>query len=291
MKEIKETIKTGIIGGSGLYHIQGVRIKDKITIETPFGVTSDKITLAEINGIPIAFLPRHGEHHTLLPSEIPSRANIWAMKSLGVEKILSISAVGSLHENIHPGDFVIPSQIIDRTYSRNQSFFGNGIVGHITFAEPFCPSIQKGLINAIESKGIKLHIDQTIICMEGPAFSTKAESMLYRQWDAGIIGMTVIPEAKLAREAEICYAMIAMVTDYDCWKENEESVSVEMVIKTMKNNQSNVNKILGDCIQAINKLDNTCQCNRAAENAIMTPKEYIPRQVKESLSIMYGKYW
>lgn len=283
--------KYGMIGGSGVYQIDGVRVIDEIQVETPFGNPSDEIIIANIEGENVAFLPRHGVGHRISPTELPVKANIWALKSLGVEKIISISAVGSLKEELTPKDFVIPDQIIDRTRNRDSSFFEDGIVGHIGFAEPFCMDLSKALIEAAMLSKVKVHQKETLICMEGPAFSTKAESNLYRSWGAGIIGMTALPEAKLAREAEICYATIAMVTDYDCWREEEEAVTVEMVLKTMKTNVENAKKMIPDIIKILKNQPTDCSCGNAAQCAIMTSPDIIPEETKRKLELFYGKYW
>ncbi len=280
-----------VIGGSGVYQLDGVKILDTVRPGTPFGEISDEITIAEVEGVPVAFLPRHGKGHRLSPTELPVKAIMWALKYLGIEQIISISAVGSLKENIAPTEFVIPSQIIDRTRNRENTFFGNGVVGHIGFAEPFCPEMQDILFKTIKAIGIPVHDDETIVCMEGPAFSTKAESFLYKSWGAGIIGMTALPEAKLAREAEMCYATIAMVTDYDCWHEEEDEVSVEMVLNHMKTNTVNVKKVIPEIVKRLNDTKLDCSCNNAAEFAIMTKKEHIPIETKKKLGLFYGKYW
>ena len=224
-----EKAKIGIIGGSGLYEVHGAKIIEEVNIETQWGRPSDSITIAEIEGIKVAFLPRHGRGHIYLPSELNSRANIAAMKMLGVEEIYSFSAVGSLKMEIKPTHFVIPDQVIDRTRHRveDNTFYGNGIVGHVSFAHPFCARLHDVIIPAASEIGITLHQNETLICMEGPAFSSRAESRLYKSWGAGVINMTTLPEAKLAREAEICYTVICMSTDYDSWNEDEEHVTVD----------------------------------------------------------------
>lgn len=230
-------VKLGVIGGSGLYEIEGLTNVEEVAIKTPFGDPSDRFVVGSLDGVRTAFLPRHGRGHRIMPSEVPSRANIWAFKSMGVQYIISVSAVGSLREDIQPLDIVIPDQIIDRTKGRVGSFFGQGIVVHCTFAEPFCPVLRSLLYQAGYYHGgsqvPRVHPNGTYIAMEGPLFSTKAESNLYKSWGASIIGMTALPEAKLAREAEICYATIACVTDYDCWHEVHESVNIEMVIANL----------------------------------------------------------
>jgi 5'-methylthioadenosine phosphorylase len=284
-------MKIGVIGGSGLYNIEGAKIIREVDIPTPFGMPSDIISIVDIGGVQVAFLPRHGIGHRLLPTEVPSKANIWALKSLGITQILSISAVGSLKEEIKPGDFVVCDQIIDRTRSRDNSFFGNGLVGHVAFAEPFCPDMRDILINCLENIDRPLHTKGTLITMEGPLFSTKGESHLYRQWNAHIIGMTALPEAKLAREAEMCYALIAMVTDYDCFREAEKPVTVEMILKVMKGNVDSISKALPRMIGALQKREEDCECHHAVQFALMTKKSLIPYEVQRKLRLFYGKYW
>ncbi|HCL56496.1 MAG TPA: S-methyl-5'-thioadenosine phosphorylase [Spirochaetia bacterium] len=277
-----------IIGGSGVYQIEGVKIIQELDIDTPFGKPSDKIMIAEIEGKEVAFLPRHGKGHRILPGELPVEANVWALKSIGVRKVIAVSAVGSLKEKIKPRDFVIPSQIIDRTKNRPLSLFGKGVVGHVSFADPFCPHLSESLYQTLKKLNLTdIHRDAAYVCMEGPQFSTKAESNLYRSWDADIIGMTAIPEAKMFREAEICYAMIALSTDYDCW--HEEIVTVEMVIGNMKSNVENIKKALPDIIKNIEI--KSCGCEQAAAFAIMTDKTMIPQETKQKLSLFYKKYW
>ncbi len=285
-----EKARIGVIGGSGVYEIENLTVVDEIMIGTPFGMPSDKILIGKFdNSENIAFLPRHGKGHRYLPTEVNSKANIWALKYIGVEKIISISAVGSLKEEIHPGDIVIPDQLIDRTKSRPNSFFGDGIVGHVPFAEPFCPDLRKILIDTVNELGYKNHDKGTYVCMEGPLFSTKAESHLYRSWGASLIGMTALPEAKLAREAEMCYATIALPTDYDCWHESEESVTVDMVVKQMIENVKKAKEIIKKAVLKIPQ-ERTCICKDAAANAVMTAPEYIPYETYKKLELFYGKY-
>ncbi|RKX99598.1 MAG: S-methyl-5'-thioadenosine phosphorylase [Spirochaetes bacterium] len=285
-----DNIKIGIIGGTGLYSIEGIEEIDRIEIETPFGQPSDSIRILSISERKVAFLPRHGEGHTTLPSELPVQANIWAFKKLGVERLISVSAVGSLKEELKPRDIVIPSQIIDRTKSRPSTYFGNGIVGHISFADPFCPQLSGLLYETIKKEGFRVHTNETYICMEGPQFSTRAESNLYRMWGGGVIGMTAIPEAKLAREAEICYVLMSMVTDYDCWKEGEEEVSVEMIIENLNANREAAGKVLKSFIKEIPE-KRECGCGEAAKYAIITSPDKISAETKEKLGLFYSKYW
>jgi len=282
--------RIGVIGGSGLYDITEFKKLDEIKIKTPFGQPSDKIIIGKFGDSEnIAFLPRHGKGHRLLPTEVNSKANIWALKYLGVERIIAISAVGSLKEEIKPGDVVIPDQIIDRTKSRPNSFFGNGIVGHVAFAEPFCPELRNLLYDTAKNLNFKVHPKGTYVCMEGPLFSTKAESNLYKSWNADLIGMTSLPEAKLAREAEICYATIALPTDYDCWYETEETVSVELVVQRLNENIKKAKEIIKNVINKI-PIERNCICKNSAENAIMTDPKYINKKTFKKLKLFYGKY-
>jgi len=282
-------LKVAFIGGSGLYNIEGILKIEKLEIDTPFGKTSAPITIGELNNSKIAFLPRHGLNHQINPSEIPSKANIYALKSIGINKIISFSAVGSLQKEIAPLQLVIPNQIIDRTKSRPSTFFENGIVAHVSFADPFCKRLNKFLIKTGESLNIDLHQNKTYLAMEGPQFSTKAESNLYRSWRADIIGMTAIPEAKLAREAEICYSIIATVTDYDCWHETEEDVSVELVVQNLIKNLDTSKKMIYEITSSLN-IDNDCECSNALKNAIITNKDSIPNNINEKLSLFTKKY-
>jgi 5'-methylthioadenosine phosphorylase len=285
--------KIGVIGGSGLYRMEGMTDVEEVNVQTPFGNPSDVITIGKVSGVPMAFLPRHGRGHRISPTEIPVRANIWALKSLGVEWVISVSAVGSLREHIAPRDLIIPDQLFDRTKSRVNSFYEGGIVVHCTFAEPFCPTLSKLLLDAAhELSDVKVHSGGTYICMEGPLFSTKAESNVYRKWGMDIIGMTALPEAKLAREAELCYAIIACATDYDCWHESEESVTVEMVIGNLSANVANAQRILQKVAQRIpaDRSALTCGCADALATAIITDRSLIPAEVKQRYSLLIGKY-
>ena len=281
--------RIGIIGGSGFYHLEGMTEVREIKVKTPFGDPSDVITLGHLDGADTAFLPRHGVGHRITPTELPSRANIYALKSLGVEFIIAISTVGSLKEKIKPMDIVIPDQIIDRSTLRPDTFFGNGIVGHIAFADPFCPALSNVLYEAAHKAGIRVHVGGICIAMEGPQFSTRAESELYRSWGADVVLMTVLPEAKLAREAEICYAMMAIVTDYDCWNELSETVSAEMVISNLQKSIAAAKNILRFAITNLPKTRG-CVCTSALKNAIVTAPEMIPDKVKKDLDIIIGKY-
>ena len=281
--------KIGVIGGSGLYEIEGMTRVKKVRIKTPFGNPSDVITIGNLEGMRIAFLPRHGKGHHISPTELPVRANIYALKSLGVEWIISVSAVGSLKEEIRPLDLVIPDQLIDRTKSRVNTFFGKGLVAHVAFADPFCPVLSEILIQTAIDMGASVHQGETYLAMEGPLFSTKAESNLYRSWGASVIGMTALPEAKLAREAEICYATLACVTDYDCWHETEESVTIEMALVNLEKNAAIAKGIVRKAAARIPQ-NRECDCAQALKNAIITAPKRIPRQMKRDLRLLIGKY-
>lgn len=285
------TARIGVIGGSGLYEIEGLTdVQDK-EVSTPFGAPSDVIKVGVMEGAGIAFLPRHGKGHRISPTEVPSRANIYALKSLGVEWIISIGAVGSLKEEIRPLDMVIPDQIIDRTKFRDSdtTFFGKGIVAHIAFEDPFCPVLSKLLFEEAQKAAPKVHQGGTYVVMEGPQFSTKAESALHRSWGASVIGMTVLPEAKLAREAEICYATLACATDYDCWHDTCEPVSVEMLIANLTKNAENAKKIIKKVVSRIPE-KRECGCGSALKNAIITDPAVIPPARKKELGVIIGKY-
>lgn len=280
----------GILGGSGLYEIDGIRVIDEARPKTPWGRPSDAITIAEIEGSTVAFLPRHGRGHVYLPHEINYRANIAALKMLGVEEILAFSAVGSLKEEIKPLDFVLPAQLIDRTKSRPSSFFGDGIAAHISLAHPFCERLRAVIPSVANSLDISIHTDETLICMEGPAFSTRAESKLYRSWGAGVINMSTLPEAKLAREAEMCYCLICMSTDYDCWKEDEEHVTVEMVVANLNRNAANAKKLLKSLIPHMARGRN-CECKNATRYAVITAREKQNRAQAKRLRAILPNYF
>lgn len=284
MKEIN----IGVIGGSGVYNLENINIEDEINLETPFGMPSDKYIIGNLNGVRIAFLPRHGKGHRILPSELNNRANIYGFKKLGIKHLIGVSAVGSLKEEIKPSHIVFPNQIIDRTKGRNSTFFGNGIVAHIPFSEPFCPNLSTLFEEASHKLNITYHKNKTYVCMEGPAFSTKAESNFHRLIGGDIIGMTAIPEAKLAREAEICYGLIALSTDYDCWRENEEAVTAEMVMETLAKNGNNANRILSYIIPKISYED--CSCRHSLDTSIMTNKSYWPNDTKEKLRHLLKRF-
>lgn len=279
----------GIIGGSGLYNIEGIKEVKSISVDTPFGKPSDNFTVGILEGRKVAFLPRHGKGHTILPSELNFRANIYGMKKLGAEHIIAVSAVGSMKEEIKPLDIVIPDQFFDRTRGRISTFFGEGIVGHVSFADPVCSTLANSLWNAAKSIGVHVHKGGTYLCMEGPLFSTRAESQVYRQWGVSVIGMTNLQEAKLAREAEICYSTLAMATDYDCWHVSEEAVTLEMIIGNLNKNTETAKRILKAVIPKIEQ-KRTCACTTAVQDAIVTHKDLIPESTKKKLDIIFGKY-
>jgi len=282
--------KIGIIGGSGLYKIEGLKgIKEK-SVTTPFGRPSDKYILGELSGREVVFLPRHGVGHRISPSELNYRANIFGMKKLGVDRIISVSACGSLKEELKPLDFVIPGQFVDRTnQARKMTFFEKGIVAHLSFAEPVCGQLAETVYKVAQESRVNVHMGGVYLNMEGPAFSTKAESSLYRQWGMDIIGMTNMAEAKLAREAEICYCTLAAVTDYDCWREAHESVTIDMVIANLSKNIENAKIILKNLIPRLPQ-EQACSCREALKYAIITDRKLIPEKTKKDLEIIIGKY-
>jgi 5'-methylthioadenosine phosphorylase len=285
--------RIGIIGGSGLYKMEALSEIQEIQVSTPFGDPSDSIILGTLEGTRVAFLARHGRHHTLMPTELPFRSNIYALKSLGVEYIISASAVGSLQEQVKPLDMVIPDQFIDRTRLRVSTFFGDGIVGHISFGDPICETLAHLVGEAIASlqlAEVTLHRGGTYICMEGPAFSTKAESNLYRSWGGTIIGMTNLQEAKLAREAEIAYATVALVTDYDCWHEDHDSVTVEMVIQNLHKNAQNAQRVIQETVKRLSQSYPPSKAHDALKYAIITPLSQVPDTTKHKLALLLKKY-
>jgi 5'-methylthioadenosine phosphorylase len=284
-----EKAKIAVIGGSGLYEIEGLEKTEEIEVDTPFGKPSDLIVLGKLEGVDCAFLPRHGRGHRFLPSEVNYQANIYALKKLGVEQIIAVSACGSLKEEIPPRQIVIPDQLFDRTKTRKQTFFGAGLVAHIGFAEPFCPRLSSLIAEVISSLKIPFSSGGTYVCIEGPQFSTKAESRVNRQAGFSIVGMTAIPEAKLAREAEICYTLMGLVTDYDVWKEGEE-VSVELVVENLRANIDNVKKILKEALPKIAQAERTCLCGEALKEAIFTQKEVMEKKTLEKLDLLIRKY-
>ncbi|MBI4506878.1 MAG: S-methyl-5'-thioadenosine phosphorylase [Chloroflexi bacterium] len=281
--------RVGIIGGSGLYAIDGLGEVREVAVDTPFGAPSDALMLGTLRGVPVAFLPRHARGHRISPSELNVRANIFALKKLGVEIVLSVSAVGSMREDIAPLDVVIPDQLVDRTKARPSTFFGQGVVVHVGFADPYCPVLSSVLYDAARASGARVHQGGTYICIEGPQFSTKAESRIYRQWGVDVIGMTNIPEAKLAREAEMCYATLAMVTDYDVWHDSHEAVTAEMIIVNLLKNVDTAKRTIAEALPRI-PAERTCACPRALADAIVTDRAMIPEQVRHVLAPLLGKY-
>lgn len=285
-----EKAQIGIIGGSGLYQMAGLTEIREIDVETPFGKPSDNFILGTLEGVRVAFLARHARGHRILPTDLPFRANIYAMKLLGVERIISASAVGSLQEQYAPTDIVIPDQFFDRTRGRVSTFFGEGIVGHITFAHPVCNELGEIIAEAGEGTDVKIHRGGTYLCMEGPAFSTLAESRLYRSWGMDVIGMTNLQEAKLAREAEICYSTMALVTDYDCWHPDHDAVTVEMVIDFLNRNAANAQQIIRTSVRNLAGRPRECKCGSALKHAMLTHREAMPPETIQKLGALVGKY-
>src|SRR2546421_452873 len=286
------TAKIGIIGGSGLYQMPELIDVEEVRVETPFGDPTDALIIGTLEGVRVAFLPRHGRGHRFTPTELPFRANIYAMKLLGVERILSASAVGSLQERYAPLDMVIPDQFFDRTRARarESTFVGEGIVAHITFAHPVCEHLGDVLEESCKAAEVNAHRGGTYLCMEGPAFSTKAESHVYRSWGMDIIGMTNLQEAKLAREAEICYATLALVTDYDCWHEAHDAVSVEAVVEYLNKNVRNAQVIMREAVRHLGETGRACSCGSALKNAIFTPPDLWPAATTKKLEAIIKKY-
>jgi 5'-methylthioadenosine phosphorylase len=290
--EMKQPV-IGVIGGSGLYEIEGLTDVQEIKLETPFGPPSDVYMTGIMNGAKMVFLPRHGRGHRLLPSEVNYRANIYGMKLLGVEQIISVSAVGSMREEIAPGHIVIPDQFVDRTQGKRAStFFGDGVVGHIQFADPVCADLSQILYAAASAVGATVHKGGTYICIEGPNFSTRAESNIYRSWGVDIIGMTNLPESRLAREAEICYGTIALATDYDCWHDDHEDVSVDAVIAIIKQNVSTAKNIIKNAVERIvaERSERNCTCVDALKYAVMTDESLFPAETAKTLKPLLGRY-
>ena len=280
----------GIIGGSGLYSMPGFETQEEVNLETPFGRPSDNYVLGKLGGHRVAFLARHGRGHRLSPSELNFRANVYGMKSLGVERIISLSAVGSLKDEHHPLDFVIPDQFFDRTRGRVSTFFGDGLVAHVSFARPVCPELSLVVADACAATGVNVTRGGTYLCMEGPAFSTKAESLVYRSWGMDVIGMTNLQEAKLAREAEICYVTIAMVTDYDCWHPDHDAVTVNEIITHLVKNAENACKVVAQAVAKI-PAARSCQCGSALSHAIITDRKMVPEATRRKLGILIDKYF
>ncbi|MDD5189787.1 MAG: S-methyl-5'-thioadenosine phosphorylase [Dehalococcoidales bacterium] len=288
-KQIKPQAAIAVIGGTGLEQIEGMTDIRQLDVNTPFGKPSDVITIGKLDGVDVAFLPRHGRGHFISPTELPARANIYALKSLGVEQIIAVCSCGSFKEELAPGTLVIPDQLIDRTRNRVSSFFTEGIVAHIGFAHPFCRDLSNLLFKAARDTKAAVHNRGTYVCMEGPAFSTRAESRLYKSWGADVIGMTALPEAKLAREAEMCYAVIACVTDYDSWWEPVAPVTVEVVLKTLRENIDTSRQIIKRAVKQMPKVRD-CECASALKMAIVTDPAKIPAGQKEKLGLLIGKY-
>jgi 5'-methylthioadenosine phosphorylase len=286
--------RLGVLGGSGLYAMDGLEDVREISVDTPYGRPSDSLRLGRINDLEVVFLARHGRHHSYTPSEVPYRANLWALRSLGVRWILSVSAVGSLQQQFRPLDMMVPDQFIDRTHQRPLSFFGEGVVAHVTAADPFCGVLSRLLADVGESlmpAGRQLHRGGTYLCMEGPAFSTRAESELYRSWGCGVIGMTNHTEARLAREAEMAYATLAMVTDYDCWHQEHASVTVELVIENLRANAALAQEIVRMAAERIGDLRPTSSFHQALRHALMTPPEHVPPATRRKVDLFTSPYW
>ncbi|WP_447602015.1 S-methyl-5'-thioadenosine phosphorylase [Nitrospira sp. Nam80] len=279
----------GIIGGSGLYDIEGMAQMRETVVRTPFGRPSDAVITGMVGGVPVAFLSRHGRGHRVNPTSINYRANLYALKSLGVQRVISVSAVGSMREAIKPGDVVLPDQFIDLTKRRAATFFDEGIVAHVAFAEPVCRSLSDSLAQAAQTVGATLHRGGTYICIEGPQFSTRAESLLYRTWGVDVIGMTNMPEAKLAREAELCYATLALVTDYDCWHETEGCVTVEAILETLHRNVTLAKQLLRKVIPELGE-PSPCGCNEALRNAMVTPPNLVSSTVRKRVGLLIERY-
>jgi 5'-methylthioadenosine phosphorylase len=286
---MSENLVVGVIGGSGLYEIDGLTDVREVRLSTPFGEPSDAFIQGTLGGVRMVFLPRHGRGHRISPSEINFRANIWGLKKLGVNRILSISAVGSMREDVHPGDFVVIDQFIDRTRHRPDTFFTDGVVAHVMFADPVCHEVRKVFLTAAAKVGVKAHDGGTYVNMEGPQFSTRAESKLYRSWGVDVIGMTNLQEAKLAREAEICYATLAMATDYDCWHESHDAVTVEAIVAVMHKNVGNARNVIKAAVPLFAK-QRTCGCANALQFAIMTAKDRIAPEARQRLGLLIDKY-
>jgi len=286
-----ERAEIGIIGGSGLYEMEGFTEVREVAVETPFGSPSDRLMVGKLEGRRVAFLPRHGRGHRLLPNELNFQANIFALKSLGVEWILSVSAVGSLKEKYAPLHMVIPDQLVDRTLQRKSTFFGRGLVAHVAFAHPFCPDLSKRMAESCQEAGATYHVGGAYICIEGPHFSTRAESELYRSWGMDVIGMTNLTEAKLAREAEICYSTLAMVTDYDCWHPDHDAVTAEYVIGNLGKNAATAKAVLRAAVRRLPEgTPRPCECEHALRSAIVTAAHLVPESVKRELAPIVGRY-
>jgi len=281
--------RLAVIGGSGFYDIEGLEDRHEVRCETPFGEPSDAILLGTLGATPVAFLPRHGRGHRLLPAEVPARANVYALKTHGVERIISVNAVGSLREEIAPRDLVVPDQFIDRTVARQSSFFGDGLVAHVSLADPFCPELSRLLLEGARQTGATVHVGATTVVVEGPAFSTKAESRLYRSWGADLVGMTMLPEAKLAREAGICYAALACVTDYDVWREAHDEVTAQMILDNLRLSVDNARKAVALAIETLPP-QRSCTCASALRDALVTAPALVPAATLRRLAPIIGDY-
>ena len=281
--------KIGVIGGTGLYEIEGMTNIENVYLDTPFGKPSDSLTIGKLNGVGIAFLPRHGREHRIQPGDVPARANIYALKTIGVERIIAVNSCGSFKEELKPGSLLIPDQVIDRTRGRISTFFGDGVVAHVSFADPFCPELSRILYGCAREAGADVHQNGTYISMEGPAFSTRAESRLYKSWGGDVIGMTIIPEAKLAREAEICYASVCAVTDYDSWREKEQGVTADVITGYMKHNIAMAKTIIKLAAGEISDSRN-CDCGTALKYAIITAPAVMTLEQKKKFDLLIGKY-
>lgn len=282
--------RIGLVGGSGLYGLPGLQVEREVKIRTPFGDPSDAYVLGELSGVPVAFLPRHGRKHTRLPSELNFRANVWGFKKLGCDALISASACGSMKDAYKPTDVVLPDQFIDRTNRRVSTFFGDGCVAHVSLARPVCPHLLDVLGDAAQETGQLAHKGGTYLGMEGPQFSTRAESFLYRSWGVDVIGMTNVQEAKLCREAEICYASMALVTDYDCWHETEEAVTVDAILATLRKNAGTANAMLAKAVTRVS-VGRACACREALRFAVLTRPQDVPARTKKRLSLLVSKYW
>jgi 5'-methylthioadenosine phosphorylase len=285
-----ERADVGIVGGSGLYEIEGFADVREVSLDTPFGPPSDRLVVGRLEGRAVAFLPRHGRGHRLLPGEVNYAANVFALKALGVERILSVSAVGSLKEDYAPLHIVVPDQFVDRTTQRGSTFFGRGLVAHVAFAHPFCPDLSRTAAEACREAGATFHTGGTYVCIEGPQFSTRAESELYRSWGMDIVGMTNLQEARLAREAEICYATLAMVTDYDCWHPGHDSVTADQIIANLVRNAATARSVLRAALRRLPERRGACECGRALEHALVTAPDLVPEEVKRDLAPIVGRY-
>ncbi|MBI4336706.1 MAG: S-methyl-5'-thioadenosine phosphorylase [Chloroflexi bacterium] len=282
-------VRIGIIGGSGLYEMEGLRQVRKVLPSTPFGVPSDGIVVGELEDVPVAFLARHGEGHRLTPAEVPARANVYALKSLGVERVISVSAVGSLREEVRPLDVVVPDQLIDRTKGRPDTFFGQGVVAHVSFADPVCPQLAEVLYQKARESKLPVHRGGTYVVIEGVAFSTRAESQLYRSWGASVIGMTALPEAKLAREAELCYAILALVTDYDVWHQGYGQVTADMVLANLGRNVVTAEDVLKQVVRELPS-QRSCGCGTALDTAMVTAAQRVPTEARQRLGPLLSRY-